>query len=157
MKKFNFHAPILTIWQMKFTRRGTISFEELSFGNISFPCQNAFETCTTKTELCAWTIWTLLLYLHLFCPIWSIGYRVTKINFKYFNGNCDYSSCPGWSILFLYAPAHKGSVFWKNYLWATLSLSYFIFLFSCSLKITFILLRQAISRRWRYRQQNLSF
>ena len=40
----------------------------------------------------------------------------TKINFKYFNGNCDYSSCLGWSILFLYAPAHKALAFWKNYL-----------------------------------------
>ena len=23
-----------------------------TFGNASFPCQNAFEKCTTKTELC---------------------------------------------------------------------------------------------------------
>ena len=36
----------------KIIRRGTISFQELLFGNASFPCQNAFEKCTTKTELC---------------------------------------------------------------------------------------------------------
>ena len=64
--------------------------------------------------------------------------RVTKIKFKYFNGNCDYSSWPGWWILFLYALPHKGLAFWKNYLWTNLSFSY-------SLKITYILLRQVIS------------
>ena len=36
-----------------------------------------------------------LLYLHLFCLIWSYENSVTKINFKYFNGNCNYSSCLG--------------------------------------------------------------
>ena len=64
--------------------------------------------------------------------------RFTKIKFKYFNGNCDYSSWPGWWILFLYALPHKGLAFWKNYLWTSLSFSY-------SLKITCILLRQVIS------------
>ena len=29
-----------------------VSFVELPFGNAPFPCQNAFEKCTTKTELC---------------------------------------------------------------------------------------------------------
>ena len=64
--------------------------------------------------------------------------RFTKIKFKYFNENCDYSSWPGWWILFLYALPHKGLAFWKNYLWTSLSFSY-------SLKITSILLRQVIS------------
>ena len=64
--------------------------------------------------------------------------RVTKIKFKYFNGNCDYSSWPGWWILFLYALPHKGLAFWKNYLWTSLSFLY-------SLKITCILLKQVIS------------
>ena len=73
-----------------------------------------------------------------FAPFGVIQNRFTKINFKYFNGNCDYSSCPGWWILFLYAPPHKGLDFWKNYLWTSLSFSY-------SLKITCILLRQVIS------------
>ena len=73
-----------------------------------------------------------------FVPFLIIENRFTKINFKYFNGNCDYSSCPGWWILFLYAPPHKGLAFWKNYLWTSLSFSY-------SLKITCILLRQVIS------------
>ena len=35
----------------KTTRRGTISFQELPFGNASFPCQKAFKWCTTKTKL----------------------------------------------------------------------------------------------------------
>ena len=50
-----------------------------------------------------------------FVPFLIIKNRFTKINFKYFNGNCDYSSCLGWSILFSYAPAHKALAFWKNY------------------------------------------
>ena len=64
--------------------------------------------------------------------------RFTKIKFKYFNGNCDHFSWPGWWILFLYALPNKGLAFWKNYLWTSLS-------FSHGLKITFILLRQIIS------------
>ena len=78
-----------------------------------------------------------LLTLCYFVPFGVIENRFTKINFKYFNGSCDNSSCPGWWILFLYAPPHKGLAFWKN-LWASLSFSY-------SLKITCILLRKVIS------------
>ena len=48
---------------------------------------------------------------------------VMKINFNYFNGYCDYPSCLGWSILFLYKPAHKGLAFSKNYIWPKLPLS----------------------------------
>ena len=33
-----------------------------------------------------------------------------------------------WWILFLYAPPHKGLAFWKNYLWASLSLHFHIVL-----------------------------
>ena len=73
-----------------------------------------------------------------FVPFGIIQNRFTKIKFKYFNGNCDYSSWPGWWILFLYALPHKGLAFWKNYLWTSLS-------FSCSLKITYVLLSQVIS------------
>ena len=48
---------------------------------------------------------------------WVIKNRVTKISFKYFNGNCYYSSCPGWSILFFHVPsANKALAFWKKYL-----------------------------------------
>ena len=79
----------------------------------------------------------LLTFIYLF-PFGVIENKFTKINVKSFNGNCDYSSCPGWWILFLYAPPHKGLAFWKNDLWASLSFSY-------SLKITCILLRQVIS------------
>ena len=79
-----------------------------------------------------------LLTFNYFVPFGVIENRFTKINFKYFNGNCDYSSCPGWRILFLCAPPHKGLAFWKNYLWPSLSLSY-------SLKITCILTRQVLS------------
>ena len=73
-----------------------------------------------------------------FVPFRVIENRFTKINFKYFNGNCDCSSCPGWWILFLYTPPHKGLAFWKNYLGTSLS-------FSFRLKITCILLRQVTS------------
>ena len=78
-----------------------------------------------------------LLTFNYFLPFWAIENRFTKINFKFFNGNCDSSSWPGWWILFLYAPPHKDLAFWKN-LWATLS-------FSHSLKITYILLSQVVS------------
>ena len=78
-----------------------------------------------------------LLAFNYFVPFGVIKNRFTKINFKYFNTNCDNSSCPGWWILFLYAPPHQSLAFWKN-LWASLSFSY-------SLKISYILLRQVIS------------
>ena len=79
-----------------------------------------------------------LLTLSYLVPFGVIENRFIKINFKGFNGNCDYSSCPGWWILFLYTPFHKSFAFWKIYLWASLS-------FSHSLKITCVLLRQVIS------------
>ena len=78
------------------------------------------------------------LTLNYFVPFGVIENRFSKTNFNYFNENCDYSSCPGWWILFLYALPYKGLAFWKNYLWTSLSFSY-------SLKITCILLRQVIS------------
>ena len=78
-----------------------------------------------------------LLTLNYLVPFGVIQNRFTEIKFKYFNGNCDNSSCTGWWILFLYAPPYKGLASWKN-LWTSLS-------FSCSLKITYILLRQVIS------------
>ena len=80
-----------------------------------------------------------LLTFNHFVPFGVIANRFTKTNFKYFNGICDNSSCPGWWILFLYAPPHKGLAFWKNpFLIKSLSFSY-------SVKITYILLRQVIS------------
>ena len=78
-----------------------------------------------------------LLAFNYFVPFGVIKDRFTKINFKYFNGNCDNFSCPCWWILFLYAPPYKSLAFWKN-LWASLSFSY-------SLNITYILLRHVIS------------
>ena len=92
----------------------------------------------SKRVSLSFEIWSFLLTFNYFVSFGVIENRFTKINFKYFNGNCDYSSCPGWWILFLYAPPHKGLAFWKNYLWTNLSFSY-------SLKITYILLRQVIS------------
>ena len=92
-----------------------------------------------------------LLTFNYFVPFGVIENRFTKINFKYFNGNCDYFSCPGWWILFLYPPPHKGLAFSKNYLWTSFSFSY-------SLKITFNLLRQVyLLRKWWYYQWNLLF
>ena len=71
-------------------------------------------------------------------PFGVIKNRFTKIKFEFFIGNCDYSSWPGWWILFLYKPPHKGLAFWKKYLRTSLSFSY-------SFKITCILFRQVIS------------
>ena len=54
-----------------------------------------------------------LLTFNYFVPFGFIENKFTKINFKYFNENCNYSSFPGWWILFLYAPPHKGLAFEK--------------------------------------------
>ena len=40
-------------------------------------------------------IWVFLLTFNYFVPFGVIKKRFTKINFKYFNGNCDNSSCSG--------------------------------------------------------------
>ena len=84
------------------------------------------------------TTWFLIIFLPLKKSLTLFQNGFTKIKFKYFNGNCDYSSWPGWWILFLYALPHKGLAFWKNYLWTSLSFSY-------SLKITSIPLGQVIA------------
>ena len=81
-----------------------------------------------------------LLTFNYFVPFEVIENRFTKINFKYFNGNCDYSSWLGWWILYLYAPPHKGLVFEK----IIFKLVYLFSYIHC-LKITCILLRQIIS------------
>ena len=54
-----------------------------------------------------------LLTFNYFVPFGVIENRFTKINFKYFNGNGDYSSFPGWWILFLYAAPHNVWLFEK--------------------------------------------
>ena len=41
-----------------------------------------------------------LLTFNYFVPFGVIENRFTKINFKYFNGNCDYSSCLGKALAF---------------------------------------------------------
>ena len=78
-----------------------------------------------------------LLTFNYFVTFGVIENRFTKINFRYFNGNCDNSSCPGRWIQFLCSPPHKGLAFWKN-LWTSLSFSY-------GFKITYIILSQVIS------------
>ena len=35
-----------------YKKRTNFVLRTLPFGNASFPCQNAFEKCTTKNELC---------------------------------------------------------------------------------------------------------
>ena len=47
-----------------------------------------------------------------------VRFGVIEVNSKCFNGNFDHLICPGWLILFLYAPAHKVWLFEKCYLWA---------------------------------------
>ena len=49
--KKNFTPLYLLYGKWKITRRETISFQEIPFGNVLFPCQNMFEKCTRKTEL----------------------------------------------------------------------------------------------------------
>ena len=79
-----------------------------------------------KESLTLFQIWFFLLTFNYFVPFGIIENKFIKIKSKYFNGNCDYSSCLGWWILFLYEPPHKGLAF---------------------LKIICILLRQVISHR----------
>ena len=50
--KTNFHTHILAIKQMKDFKERNNFVQELLFGNALFPCQNAFEKCTKKAELC---------------------------------------------------------------------------------------------------------
>ena len=47
--KTYFYTLIFTIWQVKDYQERN-NFYELPFGNASFPCQNAFKKCTTKTS-----------------------------------------------------------------------------------------------------------
>ena len=58
-----FSHPCISKWEI--TRKRTISFSELAFGNVSFPCQNAFEKCKTKTELCNGKSYIIKLYTRL--------------------------------------------------------------------------------------------
>ena len=49
--KTYFHIPIFTIWQVKDYKEWNNFILSTTLGNASFPCQNAFEKCTTKTGL----------------------------------------------------------------------------------------------------------
>ena len=49
--KTNFHTLIFTIWQVKDYRERNNFIRSNNFRNASFPCQNVFEKCTTKTDL----------------------------------------------------------------------------------------------------------
>ena len=63
-KKY-FYIPILTIWQVKdYKDRNNFTLSTV-FGNASIPCQNAFENCTTKTELCNGKSYIKKLYTRL--------------------------------------------------------------------------------------------
>ena len=50
--KTYFYFPIFIIWQVKDYKERNNFILSAAFGNASFPCQNAFENCATKTELC---------------------------------------------------------------------------------------------------------
>ena len=50
--KTYFHVPIFFIWLVKDYKERDNFILSTTFGNASFPCQNAFEKCTTKTGLC---------------------------------------------------------------------------------------------------------
>ena len=51
--------------KLKMTRRGTILVLETCFGSTSIPCSDAFEKCTTKTELFNGKRYTKKLYTKL--------------------------------------------------------------------------------------------
>ena len=50
--KAYYHIPIFTIWQMNDYKEWKNFVLGNTFGNASFPSQNAFEKCTIKTGLC---------------------------------------------------------------------------------------------------------
>ena len=50
--KTYFHIPIFTIWQVKDYKERNNFILSTTFRNASFPCQNEFEKCTTKTGIC---------------------------------------------------------------------------------------------------------
>ena len=97
---FLIYFGIVKIWPMYHNLEKRISFTiiflPLKEGLTLFQIRIFFQVSYTFTY---------------FVPFGVIKNRVIKINFKYFNGNYDYSSCPGSSILFLYASAHKGLAF----------------------------------------------
>ena len=49
--KTYFHTATFTIWQVEDYKERNNFILRANFGNALFPCQNAFEKCTTKTEL----------------------------------------------------------------------------------------------------------
>ena len=57
-----------------------------------------------------------------FVPFGVIENRVTKINFKYFNGNCNYSSCVVGQFYFYMHQPIKPWLFETIIFWASLSL-----------------------------------
>ena len=50
--KTYFHILSFTLWQVKDYKKWNNFILSTTFGNPSFPYQNAFEKCTTKTRLC---------------------------------------------------------------------------------------------------------
>ena len=50
--KTYFRIPVFTKWQLNDYKERNNFILITTFGNASFPCQNSFENCTTKTELC---------------------------------------------------------------------------------------------------------
>ena len=61
-----FHILIFTIRQVKDYKERSNFILSTTFGNASFPCQNAFEKCTTKTGLCNCKSYIKKLYTRLF-------------------------------------------------------------------------------------------
>ena len=82
-----------------------------------------------------------------FVPFWVIQNKVIKINYKSFNGNCDYIPVLLVDQFYFYmdhpikAWLFEKTIFELDYDWASLS----FFAFSYSFKITYILLKQVIT------------
>ena len=49
--KLYFHTLVFTIWQVNDYEERNNLILTTTFGNTSFPCQNVFKNCTTKTKL----------------------------------------------------------------------------------------------------------
>ena len=50
--KIYFHIPVFTIWQVKDFKERNNFILSTTFRSASFPFQNEFEKCTTKTGIC---------------------------------------------------------------------------------------------------------
>ena len=63
--KAYFLIPVFTMWQVKDYKERNNFILSTTFRNASFPCENEFEKCTTKTGICNGKIYIKKLYTRL--------------------------------------------------------------------------------------------